>query len=252
MSIVDDFSAKSEALFTPGHIYGSREKLADVCVVTFSRKVLEKVLSEYSPSVAARAATANGKVEIYLIEDNEKRILFYMSPIGAPAAGAIMQEVSVLTGAKKFVVFGSCGVLAPEKCAEKVIVPTESYRDEGFSYHYAPAADYIEMKNSRTVAEYLEKSGVPCIAGRNWTTDAIYRETQHKIIRRKAEGCISVEMEAAALQALSDFIGTELYIFFFDGDVLGEKWDIGNMGGEKEKARQHGLFDVAMGLAESL
>lgn len=252
MSIVDDFSAKSEALFTPEHIYGSREKLADVCVVTFSRKVLEKVLSEYSPSVAARAATANGKVEIYLIEDNEKRILFYMSPIGAPAAGAIMQEVSVLTGAKKFVAFGSCGVLAPEECAEKVIVPTESYRDEGFSYHYAPAADYIEMKNSRTVAEYLEKSGVPCIAGRNWTTDAIYRETQHKIIRRKAEGCISVEMEAAALQALSDFIGTELYIFFFGGDVLGEKWDIGNMGGEKEKARQHGLFDVAMGLAESL
>lgn len=236
MSIVDDFSAKSEALFTPEHIYGSREKLADVCVVTFSRKVLERVLSEYSPSVAARAATANGKVEIYLIEDNEKRILFYMSPIGAPAAGAIMQEVSVLTGAKKFVVFGSCGVLAPEECAEKVIVPTESYRDEGFSYHYAPAADYIEMKNSRIVAEYFEKSGVPCIAGRNWTTDAIYRETQYKIIRRKAEGCISVEMEAAALQALSDFIGTELYIFFFDGDVLGEKWDIGNMGGEKGKS----------------
>lgn len=44
MSIVDDFSAKSEALFTPEHIYGSREKLADVCVVTFSGKVLEKVL----------------------------------------------------------------------------------------------------------------------------------------------------------------------------------------------------------------
>ena len=36
-----------------------------------------------------------------------------MSPIGAPAAGAIMHEVKVLTGAEKFIVFGSCGVLAP-------------------------------------------------------------------------------------------------------------------------------------------
>ena len=72
------------------------------------------------------------------------------------------------------------------------------------------------------------------------------------IARHRKDGCISVEMEAAGLQAVADYMGAELYIFFFGGDILGESWDIGNMGGEKEKERQHGLFDIAMGFAAKI
>lgn len=60
MSILDTYDPHSRSLFTPEHIYGKREKLADVCIVTFHHKVLEKVLAAYAPSVAARAFTANG------------------------------------------------------------------------------------------------------------------------------------------------------------------------------------------------
>ena len=252
MSILDEFDPNSNPLFTPEHIYGKREKIADVCIVTFHHRVLEKVLEEYAPAAAAAAATANGKVNINLLKNGGKKVLFYMSPIGAPAAGAIMHEVKVLTGAEKFIVFGSCGVLAPEKCAGKIIVPTESYRDEGFSYHFFPAGDYIIMKNSEAVEKYLKAGKVPYVSGRNWTTDAIYRETPDNIARHRKDGCISVEMEAAGLQAVADYMGAELYIFFFGGDILGESWDIGNMGGEKEKERQHGLFDIAMGFAAEI
>lgn len=167
MSILDTYDPHSRPLFTPEHIYGKREKLADVCIVTFHHKVLEKVLAAYAPSVAARAFTANGPIPVYLLEAEGQRLLFYMSPIGAPAAGAILQEVRALTGAEKCIVFGSCGVLAPEKCAGKIIVPTESCRDEGLSYHYAPGAAYMEMKNSGVVAQYLRSCGVPFAAGRN-------------------------------------------------------------------------------------
>ena len=187
MSILDTYDPHSRPLFTPEHIYGKREKLADVCIVTFHHKVLEKVLAAYAPSVAARAFTANGPIPVYLLEAEGQRLLFYMSPIGAPAAGAILQEVRALTGAEKCIVFGSCGVLAPEKCAGKIIVPTESCRDEGLSYHYAPGAAYMEMKNSGVVAQYLRSCGVPFAAGRNWTTDAIYREPETNIARREAQ-----------------------------------------------------------------
>ncbi len=252
MSIVDEFDKNGKPLFTPEHIYGKRDKIADVCIVTFHHRVLEKVLEEYSPIVAAKAATANGPVNIYIIESGGKRVLFYMSPIGAPAAGAILHETKVLTGAEKFIVFGSCGVISPEDSAGKIIVPTESYRDEGMSYHFVPAGDYIKMKNSGAVTKYLKAKNVPCVCGRNWTTDAIYRETPDNIARHRAEGCISVEMEAAGLQAVADYIGAELFVFFFGGDILGESWDMGNMGGEKERAQQHGLFEIALGLAETI
>lgn len=252
MSILNSFDPDSKPLFTPEQLYGTGEQIAEVCIVSFHHKVLERVLAEYHPAAAARAFTANGPVELYLLELDGRPTLFYMSPIGAPAAGAILQEVRALTGAEKCIVFGSCGVLAPEKCAGKIIVPTESCRDEGLSYHYAPGAAYMEMKNSGVVAQYLRSCGVPFAAGRNWTTDAIYRETENNIARRKAEGCISVEMEAAGLQAVADYLGVELYTFFFGGDILGESWDMGDLGGEREKVRQHGLLDLALGLAAAL
>jgi len=254
MSILDAFDPNSKPLFTPEQLYETKtkEQLAEICIVSIHHKVRERVLEEYRPAAAARAFTANGPVELSLLEHSGRHMLFYMSPIGAPAAGAILHEAAVLTGAKKFIVFGSCGVLSPETCAGKVIVPTEAYRDEGLSYHFAPAADYIRMRGSSAVAEHLSACGIPYVTGRTWTTDAVYRETANLIARHRAEGCLCVEMEAAGLQAVADAIGAELFVFFFGGDILGEVWDKGALGGDAEKARQHGLLDIALGLAARL
>lgn len=35
------------------------------------------------------------------------------------------------------------------------------------------------------------------VAGRTWTTDAVYRETSGKAEKLRKEGCIAVEMELA-------------------------------------------------------
>ena len=46
-------------------------------------------------------------------------------------------EEVVAMGAKKFVLFGSCGVLDDEKVKDHIIIPVSAVRDEGTSYHYA-------------------------------------------------------------------------------------------------------------------
>ena len=58
------------------------------------------------------------------------------------------------------------------------------------------------------------------ILSKNWTTDAFYRETENNIAKRKADGCISVEMECSAMQAVCDFRGLELYYFLTSADLL--------------------------------
>jgi len=40
-----------------------------------------------------------------------------------------------------------------------------------------------------------------------WTTDGLYRETRDKVASRVAEGCLTVEMEAAAFFAVAAFRG---------------------------------------------
>jgi nucleoside phosphorylase len=67
---------------------------------------------------------------------------------------------------------------------------------------------------------------VPYVTGKTWTTDAVYRETPAKIARRKAEGCITVEMEAATFFAVAQFRGVPFGQILYGGDDLsGDLWD---------------------------
>ncbi|MCF0241760.1 MAG: nucleoside phosphorylase [Treponema sp.] len=253
MGIENSFDENSEAMFSPEDFYGKHEKIADVCIITFSHAVHEKVLKSYACIKVTNSATANGKIPVYLIENEGKNVLFYMSPIGATCAGTIMDEVRVLTGATKFIVFGSCGILDKEKCSGKIIVPTEAFRDEGFSYHFEKAADYIEIKNCIKLAEFFEKQGFDYVSGKTWTTDAIYRETINNKNLRKGEGCICVEMECAGIQALCNFRNIDLFPFFFGGDLLNDTtWDRNTLGTEAEKKEQISCFSLALRFAKEL
>ena len=251
MSIENSFDDKSEALITPEKFYGNHERIADICIVTFSHVVHDKVLKTYSCKKVANSGTANGKIPIYFIE--EKNILFYLSPIGSAVAGTVLDEVRCLTKACKFIVFGSCGILDENKCAGKIIIPTEAYRDEGFSYHFEKAADYIEIVKSSELTRILNNLQIENISGKTWTTDAIYRETVNNKNIRKSEGCICVEMECAGLQAICNFRGLELYPFFFGGDLLGDiNWFRGTLGTNTEKSNQINCFELALKIAEKI
>ena len=249
MSIEQTFDNKSEALITPEIVYGAHEKIADICIATFSHAVHDKVIKNYKVSKVAHSGTANGRIPIYMLEDCN--VLFYMSPVGSSSAGCIIDEVRCLTGASKFIFFGSCGILDEEKCGGKIIVPTSAYRDEGFSYHYAPAQDYIEIKKSSDLASVFDKLNVDYIAGKTWTTDAIYRETINNRNARKNEGCVCVEMECSGLQAVCDFRKIDFYPFLFGGDLLNDSaWNRATLGTDIEKENQFSCFELALKVAE--
>lgn len=142
--------------------------------------------------------------------------------IGSALAGGTVAEVNHITGATRFVMFGSCGSLDADKTTGKFIVPTQAYRGEGLSYYFAEAQDYINIKNSDRLAEIFSEIKVPYVQGRIWTTDSMLRETVNLVNKRKSEGCIAVEMEVAGVQAVCDFYGFELYDFLAAGDVLVE------------------------------
>ena len=102
------------------------------------------------------------------------------------------------------------------------------------------------------VANFMESKKLPYILGKNWTTDAFFRETENNINKRKEDGCISVEMECSAMQAVCDFRGLELYYFLTSGDLLdAPEWDERHVEGEYA-GTQHDTrhFDIAIELAD--
>ena len=220
--ITDFYDIASEPIVTLEAFYGPKKHLVDKCIVLFSKIIYEHMLQQHECTQVAEIGACNGGVPVWTFEHKGETVAFYLSMIGSALAGGTVAEVNHITGATKYVMFGSCGSLDADKTTGKFIVPTQAYRGEGLSYYFAEAQDYISIKNSDRLAEIFTEINVPFVQGRIWTTDSMLRETVNLVNKRKSEGCIAVEMEVAGVQAVCDFYGFELYDFLAAGDVLVE------------------------------
>lgn len=239
-------------IISPEMLNTRKPGLPGTCLVTFSQAVLRHALARFPHEEALGIQGLNGTRTAFVLRDGDFKVLLYMSPITAAGAGLVLEEMAQATGASRFVLFGSCGALDKELTEGRLIVPTAAYRDEGFSYHYAAADDYITVKNAPFVAAALTGLGLPHVRGRVWTTDALYRETRGNMEKRVREGCVAVDMECAGLQALCDYRGYSYYTFFYTGDLLdAPAWESRILdSGEKEADHQLAAFMVALELAK--
>ncbi len=247
--IVSSFDDKSEAKINP--FINENAPEVDACIITFSHVIESFVLKSFDCVQIGQMYSATGPTPVYRLEYKGKRFAFYKTFVGAPACVGTLEDSLSQIKTKKHIFFGGAGCLDKEIARGKVMVPTEAYRDEGTSYHYAPAADYITIRNADTVARFMEANGISYVKGKTWTTDAIFRETVNNFEKRKADGCISVEMECAAVQAACDFRGLEPYFFFTSGDLLdAPKWTMRTKDGELVNTQHDaGHFDIALELA---
>ena len=220
--ICDWYDVESEPIVSFEAFYGEKRQIVEKCIVLFSKTIYDHLLQENDCTQIAEIGACNGAIPVWTFENKGETIAFYLSPIGSALAGGTVAEVNYITGASKFIMFGSCGSLDGETTAGKFIIPTEAYRGEGLSYYFAAPQDYITVKKADKLAAIFEELAIPFVKGRVWTTDSMLRETVNLVNRRKAEGCIAVEMEVAGVQAVCDFFGFELYDFLAAGDVLAE------------------------------
>lgn len=218
--MITDAFDNSEVLFGPKNFYGEQKHLCYKCIIVFSEQIFAYMLETYTYEEAGIIRCCNGITKVYVFEIDGMKIAGYLSHIGSAMAGGDVIDVNWLTGANKFIMFGSAGSLDSDATDGKFVIPTDSYREEGLSYNYVEPSDYIEIRNSKVVKKIFDELKLPNVSGKVWTTDAIYRETKAKLEARKSEGCIAVEMELAGVQAVCDYYGWNLYDFLVTGDVL--------------------------------
>ena len=144
--ITNTFDDKSQAIINP--INKENCVKCDVVIATFSNEIENYVINKFNAQKVNEFSCCNGKFPIYEFEYNGKNFGFYKTLLGAPASVGMLEDVATMFDCKKFVVFGSAGTL-DKNCYGKVIVPTYAYWDEGTSYHYAGAEDYIKIENAR-------------------------------------------------------------------------------------------------------
>lgn len=136
-----------------------------------------------------------------------------------------------------------------------IIIPNAAVRDEGTSFHYAPASDEIKVniKYQDEFIEILKRYKCTYTVGKVWTTDAIYRETREKVNKRKENGCICVDMECSAVAALAAFREKEVFHFFYAADNLDhDEWDARSVANSTNVLEKDRIALLAMELAAKL
>ncbi len=251
MSIIDSFDPERISSINLEDVLPKSDFSLDVCIINFSYKIMDMLiergeLEKIEPEIKSVA-------EIYPVYVfSGTKIGIVRTSVGAPMASGLIEEIGYIFSCSRFVLFGSAGGLDKSIPAEALIVPTHAYRDEGVSYHYAPPADYILLPGHGRVTEVLDRLSVPYVTGRTWTTDAFYRETRRNMQRRRAEGCIAVEMEIAACQAVADFRGYELYAFIYRADNLDAAvWEQSILSSITDEHRLGHLY-IALEIARSI
>ena len=131
-------------------------------------------------------------------------------------------------GVSTFVACGGAGALVEDLALGHVMVVASALRDEGTSLHYAAPSRIIDADalGVRVLEETLQARGVEYFVGRSWTTDALFRETRGRVLRRIDEHCAMVDMESSAFIAVAKYRGLRFAQLLYAGDTLaGDDWD---------------------------
>jgi len=228
-----EFDDDPIAVVNPTNAVKPNPDMPEHVVICFFREVLMQLRMRFPMTVLEQLGGESGDNPVYRMTIEDKPIALLHPGVGAPLAGAFMEEVIAL-GGRKFIACGGAGVLSDIPVGG-LVIPDSAVRDEGMSYHYLPPAR--EVKGDAVaidaIKQTLDSHEIPYQVGKTWTTDAIYRETRKKVNRRKAEGCLTVEMETATFFAIAQFRDVTFGQILYGGDdVGGEEWDGRNWMGQ--------------------
>lgn len=222
-----EYDPATDAILEPSRLIKPLPEMPEYGVITF----FQDVIGRFAGAGLAREITAinseMGRHPIYVHEVQGQPVALFHPGVGAPLAAGMLEEVIAL-GCRRLIACGGAGVLDREIAAGHVVVPTAAVRDEGTSYHYLPPSREVAPSPAAVAAieATLRRRKVDYRLAKTWTTDAFYRETRQRMAQRRAEGCATVEMEAAALFAVAHFRGVTLGQILYGGDNLdGDEWD---------------------------
>lgn len=200
--------------------------LPDKCVITFFRKELDQFAAQNNLPIIGYLNSEVFDIPVYEYVCGADRLCITMAFCGGPGAAvkpgaAVTLEELHAMGCQKFIICGGAGALTKNSQVGEIIVSC------------------------------LKQMGIPFSTGKTWTNDAIYRETADMIELRRNEGCITVEMEAAAFFAVSQYYNIPLAQLLYTGDdVSGEAWDSRNW--NTQKNIRYNLISTAVEIVMSI
>jgi uridine phosphorylase len=240
------------AVIEPADLYGRKRRIPERVVLCFFHEVLEALASEGKLTQITEIRAEGPSIPVYAAGRGRHRVTVCWPGLTAPYAAIVLEDLIAL-GGRAFIACGGAGVLDGTLPVGSVILPNAALRGEGTSYSYQRRGRYSRPHPDamRALRAVCREAGEPYRSGKIWTTDGIYRETPALIRRRIAEGCLAVEMEAAAFFAVARYREVVFGQLLYAGDdVSGDRWNHRNW--NRLGQRRRDLFDLALAACRKL
>lgn len=123
---------------------------------------------------------------LYRMDLGGSQMALFHTRVGAPLA-ALHMENAIASGVRAIVACGGAGAVTPGLALGHVVVVSAAIRDEGTSYHYLPPGRVVDAdaSDTATAIQVLRERSIPHAIGMTWTTDAPFRETKDRVLRRR-------------------------------------------------------------------
>jgi len=159
-----------------------------------------------------------------------KKVFICGTPLGAPHAVLALERL-IAMGARKIMAFGCCGSLQADLPVGHLVIPTDALSEEGTSSHYPLPPGVTPRSNEKILhlcREKCREKNHPTVSGKVWTTDALFRETQGKVLRYSEMGLLAVEMEMSALFTVAAYRQVHLGgLLVVSDELAARKWKTG-------------------------
>lgn len=137
MSLFDAYDPAPDAVLNPEDATRPIPGFPETVVITFQPSLMEAVVARPEAALLCRISVFF-QMPVYRLPAQGTELAVYQTLMGGAVSAAMLEEV-IARGARKVVLFGSCGSLCRELPDGHLIVPTAAYRDEGVSYTTSPA-----------------------------------------------------------------------------------------------------------------
>lgn len=159
--------------------------------------------------------------QLYPVTETVGYVPVHKWGIGAPITATVTENV-IAAGAEVVMMVGGCAGLQKDIAPDAAILPTDSIRDEGVSYHYVPDEEPVTATEPLVdrLDDALSDAGFDTPRGTTWTTSAMYRETIPEVEHYRDTGVVSLCMESAAIWAVCQYRGVDTATVHEIGDYL--------------------------------
>ena len=96
--IIDSFDS-SEAIVSPASFFGEQNNICKIAIATFSFEIFAAVLEKYPHEVITKLGSVNKIRQVYLVDADGVKFVFYLSEMGSAQAATDVIEINWQTGA---------------------------------------------------------------------------------------------------------------------------------------------------------